>query len=218
VDLLWRPKCRQYRNKRAIRQIIAASHELPEPKHGVVGASEPHERSDEAFPGDHAPHGRFSEHLERIVEPPAAPKEVEQRGRGVRFPVEHNALEDARVQLRGAGGAERGRGEDWRESERGRGDARGEHARKEREGVGHAAGTGAGSNEGVEEGGGGRWARARGRGRHSVGRARHGGGCLKVCAVAGARAAPVVGSLNESRRLIWAARRDGVDDGPSGAW
>lgn len=86
--------------------------------------------------------------------------------------MDDTALLDARVQLRGAAGAERRRGEDRREGERGRGDACGEHARKEREGIGHAAGTGAGGDEGVEEGRRERWARARAP--HSV--EREGGG------------------------------------------
>lgn len=80
--------------------------------------------------------------------------------------MEQPALEDVRVQLRRAAGAGRRRGEDRREGERRRGDARGEHAREERKALGGAAGAGAGRDEGVEEGSGGR--RARTRARHSV--------------------------------------------------
>lgn len=112
-----------------------------------------HERGDETVPGDDAPRRHFHEQVERLAEPPLACEEAEQCCPGVRVAAEQAALEDVRVQLRGAAGAQRRRGrEDRREGERGRGDARGEHAREQREGVGGAAGAGAGGDEGVEVG------------------------------------------------------------------
>lgn len=110
------------------------------------------ERRDKRIPGDDAPCGHFPEQVERLAEPSLPRKEAQQCRSGVRVAVEQPALEDVRVQLRGAAGAHGRRGEDRCEGERGRGDARGEHAREQREGVGCAAGAGAGGDEGVEEG------------------------------------------------------------------
>lgn len=120
-----------------------------------------HKRRDEAVPGDNAPHGHFTEQLERLAEPSAPPEEPHQRGPRVGLAVEQAALENVRMQLRGTAGGGGRRGEDRREGERGRGDAGSEHAREEREGVAHATGTGAGGDEGVEEGRGERRARTR---------------------------------------------------------